>query len=493
MDRRDRRLTDQGAGAQAAAARPRRRRCSPSAATPTPGSSTSAPPPASPRASSTGTSRTRKPSSPSSSATMRLRLRRAQARGHRSRRRPADPHPPGHRGVACGSWPSTAPSSRCSTSSAATPTLAEVLREGSDVYAADVVRLISEAQAARLTVADGRPAAATPSACSAPSRRSATPCATAASTSTSTSSPGSSATGWSAASPPTVGLTALTLPARTRIRPAPGHSQIGCPAGSDDEHPGALVGARAAPRRVVGADGDPPGHHGDPGVPLALFVFWLPVHVVWDVPYWWFLLTYLALGLVLLIRPVQARLLAMIAGARRPTADERALLDTAMAVGAAGQPPAARPLHRRRAAERRPQRLRLRRPPRRRHQLRPRHAAARRAGRRARPRAEPPPRAAHRRADDQPLAQPARCCCLPASGSGCRTSPPRRPTRSPASRPPHRLGRLLAGVLRCRWCSSPCYGADAFGNVVAHRSEFQADRRVVGWATAGRWPTPCGG
>jgi len=62
---------------------------------------------------------------------------------------------------------------------------------------------------------------------------------------------------------------------------------------------------------------------------IALAVWWLPVRAVWDISYWWFLAAYLALGLVLLIRPIQVRLLATIAGARRPTPEERANLDTA--------------------------------------------------------------------------------------------------------------------------------------------------------------------
>ena len=96
---------------------------------------------------------------------------------------------------------------------------------------------------------------------------------------------------------------------------------------------------------------------------------------------------------------------------------------------------AGRPLHHPRPAERRDQRLRLRRPPRRGHDVRHHRAAPPRAGRRARPRAQPPPRAAHRRPDDRPLAVAAGRRCWPASASGCRTWPPRRPTRSPAARP----------------------------------------------------------
>ena len=62
---------------------------------------------------------------------------------------------------------------------------------------------------------------------------------------------------------------------------------------------------------------------------VALAVWWLPVHLLWPVPFGAFALAYLALGLVLFIRPVQVRLLALLVGARRPTADEQATLDTA--------------------------------------------------------------------------------------------------------------------------------------------------------------------
>ena len=62
---------------------------------------------------------------------------------------------------------------------------------------------------------------------------------------------------------------------------------------------------------------------------LALAVWWLPVHLIWNVPFLTFALVCLAAGLVLLIRPVQVRVLAVLVGARRPTAAERATLDTA--------------------------------------------------------------------------------------------------------------------------------------------------------------------
>src|SRR3954469_3509696 len=63
---------------------------------------------------------------------------------------------------------------------------------------------------------------------------------------------------------------------------------------------------------------------------VALAVWWGPVHLLWHVSLLTFALAYLALGLVvLLIRPVQVRVLALLVGARRPTQQERATVDTA--------------------------------------------------------------------------------------------------------------------------------------------------------------------
>ena len=137
-----------GPRAQAAAAARRRRRCSRRTATRTPGSPTSAPRPASRRASSTGTSR------PRSRLFAELVRTHADAAapgaggGDGRRRRSRHPDPPGHRGERACSWPSTARTSRCSTSSAPTTRSPSVLRDGSDVYADDVVKLVREAQAA---------------------------------------------------------------------------------------------------------------------------------------------------------------------------------------------------------------------------------------------------------------------------------------------------------------------------------------------------------
>ena len=55
---------------------------------------------------------------------------------------------------------------------------------------------------------------------------------------------------------------------------------------------------------------------------LALFVIWLLVRLVWDVPFWWFAGGYVACAALLFIRPVQAVVLTPLFGARRPTAGE---------------------------------------------------------------------------------------------------------------------------------------------------------------------------
>lgn len=55
---------------------------------------------------------------------------------------------------------------------------------------------------------------------------------------------------------------------------------------------------------------------------LALFVVWLGVRLVWDVSFWWFPVGYLAACIFLFLRPVQALVLTPLFGARRPTPDE---------------------------------------------------------------------------------------------------------------------------------------------------------------------------
>lgn len=62
---------------------------------------------------------------------------------------------------------------------------------------------------------------------------------------------------------------------------------------------------------------------------VALAVFWLPTHLVWEVSYTTFVLGYLAFAVLLFVRPVQTVVLTRLLGARPPTRDERVRLDTA--------------------------------------------------------------------------------------------------------------------------------------------------------------------
>ncbi len=59
---------------------------------------------------------------------------------------------------------------------------------------------------------------------------------------------------------------------------------------------------------------------------LALFVIWLVVHLVWDVPFWWFAGGYAVAAVLLFVRPIQALVLTPLFGARRPTEEEFARL-----------------------------------------------------------------------------------------------------------------------------------------------------------------------
>ncbi len=61
---------------------------------------------------------------------------------------------------------------------------------------------------------------------------------------------------------------------------------------------------------------------------VALFIVWLPLRLLWPVPFVLFAAGYLIAGVVLFLRPVQVRLVAPLLGARRPNRDERAILDT---------------------------------------------------------------------------------------------------------------------------------------------------------------------
>ncbi len=59
---------------------------------------------------------------------------------------------------------------------------------------------------------------------------------------------------------------------------------------------------------------------------LAILVFWWPVHAFWQVPFGWFALGYVALVVLLFLRPVQVWILAPLMGARRPTQQQLAAL-----------------------------------------------------------------------------------------------------------------------------------------------------------------------
>lgn len=59
---------------------------------------------------------------------------------------------------------------------------------------------------------------------------------------------------------------------------------------------------------------------------LAIAVFWLPFHLIWNVPFVFFAGGYLLAAVLLFLRPVQLYVLAPLLGARRPTRDEQIVL-----------------------------------------------------------------------------------------------------------------------------------------------------------------------
>jgi Zn-dependent protease with chaperone function len=59
---------------------------------------------------------------------------------------------------------------------------------------------------------------------------------------------------------------------------------------------------------------------------LALVVFWIPLRLALGVGYWWFVGGFLAVGLLLFVRPVQVLVLTPLLGARRATGDEAAVI-----------------------------------------------------------------------------------------------------------------------------------------------------------------------
>ncbi|MFZ4718021.1 MAG: M48 family metalloprotease [Ilumatobacteraceae bacterium] len=62
---------------------------------------------------------------------------------------------------------------------------------------------------------------------------------------------------------------------------------------------------------------------------LAIFVFWLVVRLAWDVSFFLFAGGYLLASVLLFLRPFQRFVLAPLLGARRPSADEQAVLEPA--------------------------------------------------------------------------------------------------------------------------------------------------------------------
>ena len=60
---------------------------------------------------------------------------------------------------------------------------------------------------------------------------------------------------------------------------------------------------------------------------LALFLMWLPARLVWDVPFWAVAVVYCSGAALLFVRPIQALVLTPLFGARRPTSDERAVIE----------------------------------------------------------------------------------------------------------------------------------------------------------------------
>ena len=60
---------------------------------------------------------------------------------------------------------------------------------------------------------------------------------------------------------------------------------------------------------------------------LALVVFWFPFSIVFGVDYWMFAVAFLAVGLLMFVRPFQVFVLTPILGARRPTPTEAAVIE----------------------------------------------------------------------------------------------------------------------------------------------------------------------
>ena len=64
-----------------------------------------------------------------------------------------------------------------------------------------------------------------------------------------------------------------------------------------------------------------------PGWVLAMALFWLPFRLAFHTRFWLFCLIYLAIGSLLFFRPIQRVALVRLVGARRPTREEKAIID----------------------------------------------------------------------------------------------------------------------------------------------------------------------
>jgi Zn-dependent protease with chaperone function len=74
---------------------------------------------------------------------------------------------------------------------------------------------------------------------------------------------------------------------------------------------------------------------------LALLVIWLPVRLIVDVAFWWLPVAWLAVSLLLFVRPIQIAVLTPVLGARRPDPTELATIEPIWddIADAAGLPP----------------------------------------------------------------------------------------------------------------------------------------------------------
>jgi len=60
---------------------------------------------------------------------------------------------------------------------------------------------------------------------------------------------------------------------------------------------------------------------------LALALVWLPFGLAFGIPLWWVIVGFLAVGLLLFVRPFQVLVLTPILGARRPTPEESVVIE----------------------------------------------------------------------------------------------------------------------------------------------------------------------